>query len=88
MSETQTIEMVILRLRAKSKQVSWHESVIDNEHMNKKKSNKCCIFHRQNECYESSEESSDYDSSDDETDSDYEDLQTTLSGNNIQIKTQ
>ena len=70
MSETQTIEVVILRIRAKSKQVTWHESVIDNEHMNKKKSNKCCIFHRRNECYESSDESSDYDTSDDETDSD------------------
>ena len=87
MSETQTIEVLILRIRAKSKQVTWHESVIDNEHMNKKKSNKCCIFHRQNECYESSEESSDYDSSDDET-SDDDDLQPTLSGNNIKIETQ
>ena len=73
MSETQTIEVLILRIRAKSKQVTWHESVIDNEHMNKKKSNKCCIFHMQNECYESSDESSDYDISDDETDSE-EDL--------------
>ena len=81
MSETQAIEVVILRIRAKSKQVTWHESVIDNEHMNKKKSNKCCIFHRQNECYESSEESSDYDSDD-------EDLQSTLSRDNIHIETQ
>ena len=40
MSETHTIEVLILKIRAKSKQVTWHESVIDNEHMNKKKSNK------------------------------------------------
>lgn len=25
----------------------WAEDVVDNEFMNKKKSKKCCIFHRQ-----------------------------------------
>ena len=68
MSETQTIEILVLRIREKSKKVTWHKSVIDNEHMNKKKSNKCCIFHRQQECCDSSseDESSDEDSSDEE----------------------
>lgn len=28
------------------KKVTWAEDVIDNEHMNKKKSNICCIYHR------------------------------------------
>ncbi|GME81369.1 unnamed protein product [Ambrosiozyma monospora] len=29
--------------------VTWQEDVIDNEHMNKKKTKICCIFHPQNE---------------------------------------
>ena len=39
---SQTVEIVLLKIREKI--VTWHESVIDNEHMNKRKSNKCCIF--------------------------------------------
>ena len=88
MSETQTTEIqttkiLILKIRAKSKQVTWHESVIDNEHMNKKKSNKCCIFHRQNECYEcneSNEESSDYDSDYDSSEDETSDENKTSKG--------
>ena len=56
MSETQTIEIVVLRIRGQPKRVTWHESVIDNEHMNKRKSNKCCIFHRQHAFSESESE--------------------------------
>lgn len=29
------------------KKVSWKEGTIDNENMNKKKSNICCIYHKQ-----------------------------------------
>ncbi|KAI3403237.2 YPI1 [Candida oxycetoniae] len=66
--------------KSKSKQgVRWSENVIDNEHMNKKKTKICCIFHPQRsfdeECQDdydrhscsSSDESSD--SSDEEGDS-------------------
>ena len=62
-TRTQTTQLLILKLRKKAKTVTWHESVIDNEHMNKKKSNQCCIFHKKRPYYESSseEESSDSD---------------------------
>ena len=65
MSLTQTLtqENKILILTIREKKVTWHESVIDNEHMNKRKSNKCCIFHKKQDTYESSsEESSDSES--------------------------
>lgn len=38
----------VLRLKPE-RRVHWDGSVIDNEHLNKKKSNKCCIFHAHNE---------------------------------------
>ncbi len=57
---TQTIEQtqsspttLVLRLQPRSnfiksvkneKRVSWDEAVIDNEHMNKKKTKNCCVF--------------------------------------------
>ncbi|DBA71975.1 hypothetical protein WJX79_008774 [Trebouxia sp. C0005] len=42
-------EVLTLRLapRRKAKAVRWSEEVVDNESMNKKKSKKCCIFHKQ-----------------------------------------
>ena len=49
MSETITKEvkpLQLLILTIPKKKVTWHKSVIDNEHMNKRKSNKCCIFHK------------------------------------------
>ena len=59
---TETNKILILTLSQK-KRVTWHESVVDNEHMNKRKSNKCCIFHKKQELSDSScEESSDSDS--------------------------
>ena len=59
---TETNKILILTLSQK-KRVTWHESVIDNEHMNKRKSNKCCIFHRKQDSSDSPcEESSDSDS--------------------------
>lgn len=45
--------------------VRWTDDVVDNEHMNKKKTKICCIFHPQREFGEcSSDSSSDLDSSD------------------------
>lgn len=43
----------------KKAHVKWNEDVVDNEHMGKKKSKICCIFHPQREFGESSDESSD-----------------------------
>jgi protein phosphatase 1 regulatory subunit 11 len=51
--------------------VRWTDDVIDNEHMNKKKSKICCIFHKTREFGESSSES-DSSSSSSDSDSDFE----------------
>lgn len=39
---TQTIRKVILKRR---KKVTWTEDTVDNEHMNRRSSKVCCIFH-------------------------------------------
>lgn len=44
--------------------VHWTDDVVDNEHMNKKKSKICCIFHPQREFGESSDEAGSSESSD------------------------
>ena len=54
-TKKEIVQLLILTIPQKKK-VTWHESVIDNEHMNKRKSKKCCIFHKYQECYGSSEE--------------------------------
>lgn len=56
---------MILRLRLPSEdaKVHWNSDVVDNEKMNKKKSNKCCIYHKPRPFDESDSES---DHSDDE----------------------
>ncbi|VVT56624.1 uncharacterized protein SAPINGB_P005183 [Magnusiomyces paraingens] len=62
-----------------SRGVRWTEEVVDNEHMNKKKSKICCIFHKQRQFGESSSES-DSSSSDDDSDSDTEGAGGPLNG--------
>ncbi|KAL5486230.1 YPI1 [Sanghuangporus weigelae] len=65
----------VLQLRATSRpraqgrppRVTWTEDVVDNEHMGKKKTKICCIFHKQKRYDESS--SSDSDSDSDSSDS-------------------
>lgn len=58
-----------LRKHQKKPRVRWTEETVDNEHMNKKKTKICCIFHPQqdfdHECSESSD-SSESDASDNE----------------------
>lgn len=45
------VQTVTLRLvPRKKKKVSWREDTVDNEHMMKKKSKICCIFHEDDEC--------------------------------------
>lgn len=51
--------------------VRWTEDVIDNEHLNRKKSKVCCIFHKNRAFGESSSESSSSSSSESESDSDF-----------------
>lgn len=54
---------VTLRLKSKKK-VNWGTDVVDNEDMGKRKSNKCCIFHKRKKFGESSSESEYSDSGD------------------------
>lgn len=39
--------------------ITWDKDVIDNEHMNKKSSKKCCIFHKARSFGESDSDESD-----------------------------
>jgi hypothetical protein len=39
--------------------VTWHDDVVDNEHMNKKSSKACCIFHKPRSFGESDSDESD-----------------------------
>ncbi len=56
--EEEETPATILRLRAPipNRRVRWETDVIDNEHMNKKKTKICCIFHKQRNFDESSSE--------------------------------
>lgn len=79
-SDTKAItEVLRLRLapRRKAKAVRWSEDVVDNEFMNKKKSKKCCIFHKQK---------SFGDWSDDDSDDECTDCQSVSDSNKTEIK--
>ena len=59
---------LVLRLAApEDRRVHFSEDVVDNEHMGKKKSKKCCVFHKRRRFDESDTESEGED-----TDSDME----------------
>lgn len=47
--QVQTVVTLRLAPRMKKK-VSWREDTVDNEHMQKKKSKICCIFHKDDDC--------------------------------------
>ncbi|CAO3696017.1 hypothetical protein G6F70_006303 [Rhizopus microsporus] len=50
--------------------IRWDESVVDNEHMNKKKTKICCIYHKPHVVGESDTESSSSDDDSSSSDSD------------------
>mmetsp|Transcript_10625 Transcript_10625/g.12902 ORF Transcript_10625/g.12902 Transcript_10625/m.12902 type:complete len:91 (+) Transcript_10625:158-430(+) len=65
---TETAPTLILRLRPKVEEkhdneqhITWEKDVIDNEHMGKKSSKKCCIFHKARAFGESDSDESDSD---------------------------
>ncbi|KAI9486801.1 MAG: phosphatase inhibitor-domain-containing protein [Benjaminiella poitrasii] len=67
----------VLRLRGdmntrRQRAIQWDENVIDNEHMNKKKSKICCIYHKPHAIGESSDESSSSSSGGDSSNSESE----------------
>ena len=43
-SKTETQNIIILKKRKLGKRIKWHPKVIDNEHLNKKKSKCCCTW--------------------------------------------
>ncbi|OMJ67423.1 hypothetical protein SteCoe_35420 [Stentor coeruleus] len=59
--QTENQNVTVLRLKPEKKNVKFSEDTIDNEEMNKKKSNICCIYRRK-DC--SSESSGDEDVND------------------------
>jgi protein phosphatase 1 regulatory subunit 11 len=57
-STTEAPQAITLRLRA-PRRVRFDETAVDNEHLGRKKSKKCCIYHRRRAFDESSDESGD-----------------------------
>ncbi|KAG7402347.1 hypothetical protein PHYBOEH_000055 [Phytophthora boehmeriae] len=53
---TETAPVYRMQLQPRPR-VTFDDSVVDNEHLGRKKSNKCCIFHKKREFGESSSES-------------------------------
>ncbi|KAK9815789.1 hypothetical protein WJX72_009494 [[Myrmecia] bisecta] len=56
---TEHLTLRLVPRRRKKKAVRWTDDVVDNEFMNKKKSKKCCIFHKQRQFGEWSDDDSD-----------------------------
>lgn len=54
-SSTQAVKLK----KPKGKAVKWDNSAVDNEHMNKKSSKVCCIYHKPKEFGESDSEDED-----------------------------
>lgn len=44
------VKRLVLKLVKRQKKVTFSSDTVDNEHLNKKKSKICCIFHSKNEC--------------------------------------
>ncbi|EGV62597.1 hypothetical protein CANTEDRAFT_115109 [Yamadazyma tenuis ATCC 10573] len=60
--EQAPVPILHLRKHTKKPKVSWADDTVDNEHMNKKKTKICCIFHPadpNHSCESSSESESD-----------------------------
>ena len=73
---TTTTVSPILKLRAQERQardVSWDANVVDNEHLNKKKTKICCIFHPSDRNCDEEDSSSSSDSSSDSSDNEEDD---------------
>ncbi|CEM33346.1 unnamed protein product [Vitrella brassicaformis CCMP3155] len=51
------LQLLTLQPAPQHHNVTWEEGTVDNEHMDKKKSKKCCIYHKPREFGESSSES-------------------------------
>lgn len=60
-TETDSLGQVVLKLKKPitKKVVKWTENTIDNEHMNKRKSNCCCIYKKPKVNFDDSSSDSD-----------------------------
>lgn len=71
-SKTETVQQAgtqsdgVLKLRNQKPRVQWTEETIDNEHMNKKKTKICCIYHPADGYDSCSSSDSESDASDEE----------------------
>jgi len=59
-------KLKLTQKEANKKAVQWTEETVDNEHMGKKSSKSCCIYHKPKPFKPGQEESSSDESSDDE----------------------
>eukprot|EP00051_Salpingoeca_urceolata_P031845 m.13202 g.13202 ORF g.13202 m.13202 type:complete len:112 (-) comp4487_c0_seq1:283-618(-) len=57
--------------QAEKKKVEWTEDTIDNEHLGRKSSKKCCIYHKPRAFDESSSDESDFESDHHDCDHDH-----------------
>lgn len=56
-TQTKKLRLKLRGINKTRKRVTWRSDVVDNEHMNKKKSKKCCVYHRPKLWNESESES-------------------------------
>ena len=68
LTDQQEAEEIVLPLRltpaSDRPNVTWREDTVDNEHLGRKSSKRCCIFHKARKFGESSSESESSDDSD------------------------
>ncbi|KAK4529609.1 hypothetical protein CCYA_CCYA02G0466 [Cyanidiococcus yangmingshanensis] len=76
-SRTQLVEAPVLRLRLQARtatrcsserHVHWSDDTVDNEHDNKRKSKRCCIYHPPHRVDDGSDANCPSDDEDDELD--------------------
>lgn len=60
LAATQPVQTLVLSLRDRPG-VSWSEDTIDNEHLGRRSSKRCCIFHKVKKFAESDSDESDED---------------------------
>ena len=62
---SEAVTLTLYPPKKPKKKLKWSEDTVDNENLGRKKSKKCCIFHKKKRFDESSDESDSSDSDDD-----------------------
>ena len=55
----ETVTLTLFPRKKPKKKLKWAEDTVDNENMGRKKSKKCCVFHKKKRFDESSSDESD-----------------------------